>query len=351
MKRLFCNTRTTNLKRLASLLTLFILPFSAFSQTADTLFQSDEIINLELRADFSALQADRKANPLYHDGELIYHSNDGKTVYFSVKVMVRGNFRLDPSHCNFPPLFINFEKDEVKNSLFDKQDKLKLVTPCQNEEYVAEEYLIYKMYNEVTDLSYKVRLAKILYFDTSTDKKLFERFSFFIEDKDHLAKRINAFELDSMMMQKDLNRVNVNRLAVFEYLIGNKEWFINTRHNIVIMHPDDPGKLPVAVPFDFDFAKIIDADYTKPSGVPDSILTKRRVFKGLCQTAEELNPTFDFFRALRPEFESLINQKGLISEYDKNRILNYVDSFYKIIDNSELVKQQFTDICESWNAP
>ena len=50
------------------------------------------------------------------------------------------------------------------------------------------------MYNQVTDLSFKVRLVKILYFDTGRNKPVFEKYSFFIEDKDHVAERNNILQ-------------------------------------------------------------------------------------------------------------------------------------------------------------
>ncbi len=140
------------------------------AEEPDTLFKSDEVIRIELRTDFSAIQKDRLKTPEYHDGELIYYSSTGDTISSDVKVMARGNFRRDPSICNFPPLLVNFKKKEVENTLFENQNKLKLVTPCETEQDVIKEYTVYKLYNEVTDLSMKVRLAKILYFDTSDNR-------------------------------------------------------------------------------------------------------------------------------------------------------------------------------------
>ncbi len=160
----------------------------SLASKTDSLFLSDDVIKMELRTDFSTIEKDRAGNPIYHDGELIYSSPDGETKKLSVQIRARGNFRRNPANCNFPPLFVNFKKSEVKNTIFDNQDRLKLVTPCQGEEDLVEEYTVYKMYNQVTDMSLKVRLVKIQYFDTSLDKKLFEKYSFFLEDGECLLK-------------------------------------------------------------------------------------------------------------------------------------------------------------------
>jgi len=313
----------------------------------DTLFQSDEIINMELRTDFSAIQQDRTEKPEYHDGELIYFTHGGDPTKLSVKVMVRGNFRLKPVNCKFPPLFIDFKKGEVKNTIFENQNRLKLVTPCQFEEDVVEEYTIYRMYNQVTDLSLKVRLVKILYYDTRLNKKDFEIHSFFMEDKDHAAERNNAFVRDRVLTPFDLNNDNFQKLSVFQYIIGNKDWYITSRKNIIIMQHADTSMGLYAVPYDFDFSGMVNAEYSKPRGVPEDLLVERWVYKGLCYTDDEFKRIFEFYRGKRPVFESIIKNQKLISNYTKKQIIRYISDFYTITENSELFRQEFLDNCET----
>ena len=331
---------------------IFTLLYSFWTMTVlasepDSLFRSEEIILLELRSDFKALEATRTGDAEYFDGELIYNIPGGETEKFSVKVMVRGNFRLNPEICSFPPLLVNFKGKEVKNTIFDNQKKLKLVTPCQNEEDVIEEYMIYKMYNEVTDLSMKVRLAKILYYDTSTDRKLFEKFSFFVEDKDKVAKRNEVVAKDRFVTPFDLNQENFKKMALFEYLVGNKDWHVTSRKNIVLMQSEDPSVGLMVVPYDFDLSGLVDADYSKPEGVPAYALADKRIYKGLCYTGDELKDAFEFYRNLKPEFESLINGQELISKYSRKQILRYIGDFYSVIDNENLFKKLFASTCQS----
>jgi len=261
--------------------------------------------------------------------------------------MARGNFRLDPENCNFPPLLLNFKKGDLANTVFDGQDKLKLVTPCQQESDVIEEYLIYKMYNIVSDISLKVRLVKIIYYDTGSEKKLFEKFSFFIEEEDHLEKDLNAFKKNIYMTPFDVDRDNYGKMTVFQYLVGNKDWYITTRHNILVLQPEDNTKLPYAVPYDFDFSGLVDANYTKPAGVPDYKLEERRVYKGICYTEEEFGDIFDFYREIRPELESVIQGQELISRSSRNRLGKYIDQFYEAINDEELIIQEFLSVCQT----
>jgi hypothetical protein len=323
---------------------------TVLADKTDSLFKSDELVNIELRSDFSAIQVDRVENPQYHDGELIYHSPDGQTIKFSVKVRARGAFRRDPKNCSFPPLNVVFKKSEVKNTLFVNQHKLKLVTPCQNDKDVIKEYLIYKMYNKVTDKSLKARLIKILYFDTGSGKKLYEKYSFFLEDDENVAELNNAVEIDKILTPYGLDRESFIKMAVFEYMIGNKDWFITSKRNVVIMQPKDTTLAPYAVPYDFDFAAFVNADYTKPPDVPDEFLAPRRVYKGICCTTAEYNEVFAFYKSLRPAFESIIDNMTLLPKAGRMQNLAYLNSFYRIIENKEMIKQEFLDKCETRKA-
>ena len=325
----------------------FLFADPAGGSDADSLFRSEEVIEMELRSDFSSIQKDRDENPEYHNGELIYLSNTGEQVILNVKVMARGNFRLKPSNCKFPPLLVNFKKSETKNTLFENQDKLKLVTPCQAEEDLIDEYSVYKMYNQVTDLSFKVRLARILYFDTGLNKAVFEKYSFFVEDKDHVAERNNLVAEDRIATPFDIETDNYIKLSLFQYMIGNKDWWVSSRKNLVIMHSRDSSSGLYAVPYDFDFSGIVDADYTKPLGVPDYSIADRRRYKGICFTDEEFSKVFEFYRELRPSLESVINNQDFISRFDKKAKLRYLKEFYTVINNKYLFKQNILNFCET----
>jgi len=335
------------LKILSLTFPLFLLADPAEGTGIDSLFRSEEIIKIELRSDFSAIQKDREGTPEYHNGELIYLSNTGEQVVLNVKVMARGNFRLKPTNCNFPPLGVNFKKSEAENTLFKNQDKMKLVTPCQNEADLLDEYTIYKMYNQVTDLSFKVRLARILYFDTGLDTALFEKYSFFIEDKDHVAERNNLVAEDRIVTPFDIDRDNYIKLSLFQYLIGNRDWWVSSRKNIVVMHSDDDSSGLYTVPYDFDFSGLVNAEYSRPSGIPNYTIIDRRRYKGICFTDEEFNRVFEFYRELRPAFESIISNQDHISRNDKKANLKYIKEFYTVIDNKYLTKQNILNLCET----
>lgn len=313
----------------------------------DSLFLSDDVLYLELRTDFKAILKNRSEDAVYQEGEIRYPGKGNEFIAIPVRVAPRGNFRLKPENCSFPPLLLNFKKEDVKNTLFDKQDKLKLVTPCREEKEVIEEYLIYRMYQEVTPLSLKVRLAVVRYIDAESDSLLFTSHSFFVEDKERAAKRLGASVYEKMVTPFDLDTDNFRKLAFFQYMIGNKDWYVTSRHNIIIMVPDDMTGKPFAVPYDFDFSGMINAAYTKAKGSSTEPPPARRLYKGLCYTSREIEEVFRFFRQLKPKFISMLKGSKLIPRYDKNEITYYISYFYYLSRSKSLIKEEIINKCET----
>jgi len=336
------------------LLKITLLLFAVFhcsgrlkAEGVDTLFKSDEVLILELRSDFLAIKSDTAKDPGLHAGTLVIRTPGGKTKKYSVGIRARGEFRRDPVNCSFPPLLVNFKKKDMKKSVFHGQEKLKLVTPCQTEGDVVEEYLIYRMYNRVTDLSLKVRLAKILYFDTGTGRELFEKYSFFIEDEGHMAKRNGAVKTDRFLTPFEIDRQNYRRMSIFEYLIGNKDWYLTARKNIVIVESELTPGILYSVPYDFDVAGLVNAIYTKPDNVPDAYLSERRIYKGLCYTEEEFAETFEYFKKLKPVFDEILNNQAILQKAGIREVIKYLENSYKIIDDKASLKKEFLDVCET----
>jgi hypothetical protein len=324
---------------------LVLWPLVSYSQELQPLFVSDEIVNIEIRSDFTKIVGDRTEFKEYQPAELLYKLKGEEKRSIKVMIKSRGNFRLNPDNCSFPPLMINFENSNTANTIFTGQKKIKLVTPCHGEEDLLEEYIVYKMYNRVTDMSFRARLARITYFDTGSDKKLFTRYSFFIEDEDKVAERVKSTVTDKEFSAVDIDRDNIKKMTVFQYMIGNIDWNISTLKNIVVMQPLNKESGPYAVPYDFDFSAFVDAKYTIPKGLADDIQSSRRVFLGLCLSPTEYNTTFDLFRKLRYSFEDEIKNQKYFSSAAKEKLLAFIALFYTVINNDTLLKQLILSRC------
>lgn len=313
------------------------------------LFASHDPLALRLEANFKQLRRDRDQEEDERPAKLIYVDAGGDTVTLDIQVRTRGHFRLQRRTCNFPPIRLNLKKKQTAGTVFEGEDKLKLVVHCQDnkreyEQYVLQEYLIYRAYNLFTDKSFRVRLARITYVDTGSDDEPITRWAFFIEDDDRMAARngMDIFELQGLNAEMtDYNLIGM--LYVFQYLMGNTDWEVSGPHNIELMA--DEAQIPYAIPFDFDWAGVIATPYAKPD--PDLGIrnVRERLYRGYCRAPEELAPVFQLFNEKKEDLYDLYrNQEGLDEKY-LEKTLEYFDDFYETINDQRKVEREFIRKC------
>ena len=116
------------------------------------------------------------------------------------------------------------------------------------------------MYNMLTDLSFKTKLAKVTYKDLKNRMKEYTQYAFFIEDIDDLAARKGyKEESKKMYLTEQTDRQTMTLVGMFEYMIGNTDWSVPNFHNIKLLKPaNDSFATPLVVPYDFDFAGLVD---------------------------------------------------------------------------------------------
>ena len=109
-----------------------------------------------------------------------------------IRLSPRGITRLRKETCRFPPLRVDFSGTPPATSLFAGQRRLKLVTHCRpaeaHQQYLLLEYATYKLYNQMTPLSFRARLAQIDYVEDN-GRPVTSRYGFFIEDLGDVARR------------------------------------------------------------------------------------------------------------------------------------------------------------------
>ncbi|MDH3409035.1 MAG: hypothetical protein OEN51_06700, partial [Gammaproteobacteria bacterium] len=152
----------------ATLILLFPLALAANEKDIrdfDPLFDHDDTLNVELEGPFGWLTRERPDEEEV-PGKFRFNADDGSTVELDVVIRTRGKNRRDKETCRFPPLRLNFKRSQTDDTLFDKQDKLKLVTHCRSnseryDQAVVSEYLAYRILNTLTDRSFRARLLRI----------------------------------------------------------------------------------------------------------------------------------------------------------------------------------------------
>jgi hypothetical protein len=345
----------------AALATLFLLCLfslcgdNAWSQggpvvdPTQPLFNSHELLELRLEADFDQLRGDRSEESEYRPAKMSFSQPDGTVMTLDVQLRTRGRLRLRRDICNFPPLKVNFRKKEVEQTVFAGQDKLKLVLHCQDnrdeyEQYVLREYLAYRVYNMFTELSFRVRLARITYVQAGKADSL-TKFAFFIEDEDRMARRNGAAAVDSLgVHQTDLDEATGTLLEVFQYFIGNTDWKTSTAHNVkVLVRAGDP--FPIAVPFDFDGSGAVNAGYVAPDRDLGTKSVTQRSYIGPCRTAYDLETTLSAFRDRKDEIYALYSGLQGFTEESLQHSREYFDEFYRTLDDPLAVQRVFVRSC------
>lgn len=335
--------------KLFILFTIFFLNISFVFAQDIPLFESDEPLNITLIADVVALVEDKSEEPEYSSALLIHHLGKYERDAFEIKVKARGNTRRVTNLCDFPPLKLNFKKNGVENTVFQNQDKLKFVSQCRQQEefdhYVLEEYLLYKTYSLLNEESYKVRLVNITIRDNNLRVPQIEMTGFLIEDDKPLAKRIGAKSYDKLVFSQDsCTDISMDRLAMFQYMIGNTDWYVSTGHNTDFFKFKNNGAL-IPVPYDFDFAGVINTIYAAPSKEIPIKRVRQRYYKGNCHDLSRHDSTIDLFNEKQDEIYSLYRSFKLLPNYVVKKSLKYYDRFYKIINDTDLVADTFHSTC------
>ena len=187
------------------LLTLFSIGFSfSQAQKVDSVkfFAEEAIIDMTLTTDIPQIQKE-KGEDMYQAATISLRFPDSSVIEEPVTVAPRGHFRRE--YCNIPPIMVDFSN--AGSPRLSPLGKLKLVIGCgtngNDEQLVLREYLIYKMYNLLTDKSFKVRLLNLTCEDYNDRKKSFTRYAFLLEDVDAMAKRNSCREMNNQEIKTE----------------------------------------------------------------------------------------------------------------------------------------------------
>jgi hypothetical protein len=254
--------------------------------------------------------------------------------------------------CRYPPIKLRFKKEQVKGTVFQGQKSLKLVTHCDKgvafEQYQVLEALAYRMYNLVTDLSFRVRPLSVTYVDSDTGKSDGPRFAFLVEDDSEVAKRNEQKKLKiAAVSPSQLDPRESSRLSLFQYMIGNTAWSLQSESeaeaccNNIKLIGQVPDVDPIyAIPNDFDSSGLVNAHYAKPpEGLQIDAVTER-LFRGFCVHNASLNEARQHFLDKEADIRSLIENENRLLDDSKEHAVVFLDAFFDVLrDPQEFDKE------------
>jgi hypothetical protein len=312
------------------------------------LFESDDLMEIALRFDISYYKR-KKPDTTYIDAVLTYYLGDKDSVNKNVKLKARGEIRRTQI-CDFPPLALNFSMKDTVAGEFIGINKLKLVPYCKLgfEDYILREYLIYKLYNVLTDNSLKVRLLRINFINTARESKPIRQYGFAIEPIKLFEKRTHSIELKSMnLTQRNIKPEMMDRFAIFNYMIGNTDWSVPSLHNTLILSQpySDRPDLAMIVPFDFDYAGLVNAEYAIPFETLPIKTVRERLYLAVCRDEESYKNALREFSEKKEAFYRIINDFPYLKERSKKDMINYLDNFFDGFDKRNTIVQQMLRDC------
>lgn len=299
---------------------------------AQDLFQETTPLQMSMMMDIVALQAQRHDSAKYMSTRIRYVDAQGAQT-LKGEVRPRGNFRLKEAVCAFPPLKLKVKKTERQGTLFAGHSSLKLVTHCAREDLIHKEYLAYRLYQELCPYHFKVRLAQISYIDLQSSQPVEQHWAFFIEDDDHMARRLGGEKAkDPHFVPNDLDSAILTLLHVYHYFIANMDWNVEEPKNMDFVEKE--GHAPIPVPYDFDFSEWVNAPYT---GLTSSF--NRRRMRRICRTEAEFKTVIDLFLARKTVLFELVESYSDLPKGERNRMRRLMISFYKELQNGKFMEK------------
>jgi hypothetical protein len=332
------------------LFTVLAVP-DAHAAPPDPLFQDDAALRVEITAPFSRLINERPKD-IEFQGSFAYKGPDGAAVELDLQIRARGKYR--HTNCDFPPMYLNFRRSQVAGTLFDQQNKLKMVVHCKDsgryQQSVLREYLAYRILNSLTDKSFQVRLLDVTYVDSENRRPRMVRSAFLIEHENRLADRLDRQRLNIFPERvTDIQADHLNLTSVFQYLIGNTDFspILGSQgeccHNYSMFGAD--GDLLLAIPYDFDMSGFVNTPYARPETGLGIDNVRQRLYQGFCENNRYVEASVSEFLQTRDTLYALITDLRGLDQSVRERLAAYLDEFYETVDDPQAVQREMIERC------
>ncbi len=305
----------------------------------DRIYQGPEFIpHITITANWDSLEHRRQQQT---PGSIQFEARDGTTETWPVRLEKRGRYRQHV--CVFPPLKLDFKKGQLRRKGLSEHDDIKLVTHCVEDEtgkeYLLREYLAYQLLHVLTERALRVQLVDINYLHQVSGQQE-EHLGILIEDMDQLAERLRLKQPPSNRMgfsREDLDLECALRTSLFEYMIGNADWSLFLGRNVKMLQDTFSGRFH-SIPYDFDFAGLVNASYAKPNTNHGQRQVTDRVYLGPPASRDEMEPLVEEFLAKREALENCVHDCVLLSQESKEEILAYLRDFFKEVKTRSFFK-------------
>jgi len=321
---------------------------------AQTLFDSHDVLDIRIEAPLTTF-ARLRSDVDYLNGTFSYTDETGESRSFDLKLRARGRFRRDKKTCDFPPIRLNFKTGQVEGSLFNGEDKLKLVTHCRNkraknEQYVLREYMAYRILQILTDKSFGARLVRATYVNNEKGGDTMTKYGFIIEDAHHVGERLGMKPLEvEALSYRQIDARQTTLVNLFQYLIGNTDYSLirgplndECCHNSV---PFSDGTNTYPVPYDFDFGGLVDASYAVPNPTLKIRSVRVRLYRGRCSHGAYLDESIGQFLSKKDQIYALLDEISAFDRASRQSVTRYLNDFFEDITDPKKIDRNLIRKC------
>jgi hypothetical protein len=309
------------------------------------LFSEEGMLYLKLNYSNKAVKKNSN-DSTYIKTELSYKEIDGSWKKINSKIKRRGNNRL--KNCYFTPIKLKIKKSVAVGTVFEGNNKLKLVLPCIQQkdlnDNILKEFMAYKLFELISPYHFKTRLAVIDYKEKRGDGfKLHQIKGILIEDIDKTADRYEGKVIERGIHPLTQDGACSIRNDFFQYMIGNTDYSIAHQHNQKLLYID---KMIVPIPYDFDMSGLVNASYSVVPTANGNQLeinnVTQRLFRGYKRDEriyqkirkEFLDNQMAFFEIV----DSLKSNFSEAREFSKAR--KFISDFFEILNNDKKFKNE-----------
>ena len=327
-------------------LSAFLLAQSASKPTVFELFQTEDYLSITLESDYQNLIKNKNRDD-YQPAVITYTDEDGKPVRWELEIKPRGKMRR--RICSMPPLKLKFPKSEIKAKGLAKFKTLEMVDICNPtpayQQYVLREYVAYKLYNMLTNQSFRVQLVKVDFINTGGKKEPMDGFCILIENNEEMAKRLGGKIIEPVSINRKVPNSSEKELfSMFQYMIGNTDWWYATAHNMDIFCKLD-SIMPIPIPYDFDYSGFVNTTYSVPNDkIPVKYVTDR-FYIGPCMPSETTKKTIQLFLDKKADMLKYCNDFPYFTKYTRKSTIKYLKSFFATIEKESGIKNSIYKTC------
>jgi hypothetical protein len=253
------------------------------------------------------------------------------------ELRARGHFRRQKGNCSFPPLFVRVKGADARGTELQGNPRTKITTSCRPgdsdyDQYILQEYGVYRMYQLLNPIHPRTRLARITYEDSAARMKPITVYAFFGELDEEVAKEHDMTLREEMKGARfrDVEPVTLQSMALFSLMVGNSDWSLGALHNVYLLQ--DTMGVVRTVAYDWDWVGLLKTKYSRPDYRLPIKSVAERYYMGPCYTEAEWLPAVLRFQAAKLAIDSLWASIPGLTDNKRKQSTEYLKQFWDILE-------------------